>query len=116
ISGRQGKGSTDVGDVSWVVPTTGFTTACWVPGTSGHSWQAVAAGGMSIGRQGMQLAARVLAATAWDLYQNPKLVAAARAEHQRGAAGRKYRAFLDPNQPPPRDYRDPPRRRQAVGE
>ena len=36
-SGSQGAGSTDVGDVSWVVPTTGFTTACWVPGTPGHS-------------------------------------------------------------------------------
>ncbi len=50
-SGEIGKGSTDVGDVSWLVPTTGFTTACWVPGTSAHSWQAVAAGGMSIGRK-----------------------------------------------------------------
>src|SRR5262249_35019966 len=50
--GRVGMGSTDVGDVSWVVPTAGFTTACWVPGTPGHSWQAVACGGTSIGRQG----------------------------------------------------------------
>lgn len=40
------KGSTDVGDVSWVVPTTGLSTATWVAGTSAHSWQAVAAGGM----------------------------------------------------------------------
>src|SRR5207249_1896019 len=57
VGGGVGKGSTDVGDVSWVAPTTGFTTACWVPGTPAHSWQAVAAGGTSIGRQGMQLAA-----------------------------------------------------------
>ncbi|NIR38890.1 MAG: amidohydrolase, partial [Actinobacteria bacterium] len=46
-------GSTDVGDVSWVVPTAGLSTATWVPGTSAHSWQAVAAGGTSIGTKGM---------------------------------------------------------------
>jgi aminobenzoyl-glutamate utilization protein B len=113
-SGVLGKGSTDVGDVSWVVPTTGFSTACWVPGTPGHSWQAVAAGGMSIGRQGMQLAARVLAATAWDLFQNPKLVAEAKAEHQRRTTGRKYQPMLEPDQPPPLDYRNPPRRKAAA--
>ena len=64
LSGRTGMGSTDVGDVSWVVPVTGFTTACWVPGTPGHSWQAVACGGTTIGKKGMQLAAKALAATA----------------------------------------------------
>src|SRR5205814_819428 len=69
-SGRVGLGSTDVGDVSWVVPTAGFTAACWVPGTPAHSWQAVACGGTSIGRKGMDLAARTLAATAFDLFQN----------------------------------------------
>ena len=51
-SGTVGMGSTDVGDVSWVVPTTGFTTACWVPGTPGHSWQAVACGGTPIAPRG----------------------------------------------------------------
>ena len=54
-------GSTDVGDVSWTVPTAGFSTATWVPGTPAHSWQAVAAGGTSIGMKGMQNAAKVLA-------------------------------------------------------
>ncbi len=71
-SGTVGKGSTDVGDVSWVVPTTGFTTACMVPGTPGHSWQAVACGGTTIAEKGMILAARVLAASAWDLYHVPR--------------------------------------------
>jgi aminobenzoyl-glutamate utilization protein B len=115
-SGQVGKGSTDVGDVSWVVPTAGFSTACWVPGTPGHSWQAVAAGGTSIGRKGMQLAARVLAATAWDLYQNPKLIATAKEEHQRRLAGRKYQSLLLPEQKPPLDYRDPPRRGLMVSD
>ena len=74
-TGERGTGSTDVGDVSWIVPTVGFTTACWVPGTTAHSWQAVAAGGTTIGRKGMILATRVLAATGCDLFQSPSLLA-----------------------------------------
>jgi aminobenzoyl-glutamate utilization protein B len=104
-------GSTDVGDVSWVVPTGGFTTACFVPGTPGHSWQVTAASGSSIGRKGMHLAARVLAASAWDLFQNPDLVAAAKAEYRKRMEGRKYESLLEPDQQPPLDYRDPPKRR-----
>jgi aminobenzoyl-glutamate utilization protein B len=105
------KDSTDVGDVSWVVPTTGFCVATWVPGTPMHSWQAVAAGATSIGRLGMQLAAKTLATTAWDLYQDPKLIVAAKAEHERRLASRKYRSLLKPGQSPPLDYRNPPRRK-----
>jgi aminobenzoyl-glutamate utilization protein B len=111
VSGRVGMGSTDVGDVSWVVPTAGFTTACWVPGTPAHSWQAVACGGTSIGRKGMDLAARTLAATAWDLFQDPKLLATAKAEHRRRLEGRPYKPLLEKGQAPPLDYRDPPKRR-----
>ena len=110
LSGEVGTGSTDVGDVSWVLPTTGFSTACWVPGTPAHSWQAVAAGGTEIGRDGMQLAAKVLAANAWNLFQDPKLVEAAKAEHQERLSGRDYESLLEPNQPPPLNYRDPPKR------
>ena len=43
-----GRGSTDVGDVSWVTPTTEFYAATWVPGTPPHTWQAVAASGTTI--------------------------------------------------------------------
>ena len=110
LSGTVGKGSTDVGDVSWIVPTTGFTTACWVPGTPGHSWQAVACGGMSIGRKGMNLAARVLGATAWDLYTQPDVLAAAKQELKRRHDGRMYSSLLLEGQKPPLDSRDPPRR------
>jgi aminobenzoyl-glutamate utilization protein B len=110
-SGTVGSGSTDVGDVSWVVPTTGFGTACWVPGTPGHSWQAVACGGTTIARKGMHLAARVLAATGWDVMTSPDLLAAARAEHERRLQGRSYQPLIGPDQPPPLDYR---RRRGAA--
>ncbi len=107
-SGQLGKGSTDVGDVSWVVPTAGFDVACWVPGTAPHSWQAVAAGGTSIGRKGMQLAARVLAASAWDLLQNAKLLEEAKAEHQRLLIKQAYQPLLGEGQQPPLNYRDAP--------
>ena len=103
-----GGGSTDVGDVSWVVPTAGFSTACWVPGTSAHSWQAVAAGGTTIGRKGMILAARVLAATGCDLFDSPELLRDARAEHRRRLAGHSYQSLLGPDQKPPLDYRNAP--------
>ncbi|MCE9568065.1 MAG: amidohydrolase [Planctomycetes bacterium] len=106
-SGATGGGSTDVGDVSWVVPVTGFSTSCWVPGTPGHSWQAVACGGTTIGKKGMNLAARTLAATAWDLFTDPQLVKAAKVEHVKRLAGKKYAAMLEKDQPPPLDYRTP---------
>jgi aminobenzoyl-glutamate utilization protein B len=75
-----------------------------------HSWQAVAAGGSSIGRKGMILAARVLAATARDLFQDPKKLEEARAEHRRRLGGRQYISLLGDNQKPPLDYRDLPAR------
>ncbi|MGC1516082.1 MAG: amidohydrolase, partial [Maribacter sp.] len=80
-------GSTDVGDVSFTVPTVGFGTATWVPGTPAHSWQAVAAGGTSIGTKGMMVAAKTLTKTAIDLFKDKKLVADAKSEfmNNRGA-------------------------------
>ncbi|MFQ5569741.1 MAG: amidohydrolase [Rhodothermales bacterium] len=98
-------GSTDVGDISWVVPTAGLRTATWVPGTAAHSWQAVAAGGMSIGTKGMIVAAKTLAMTAVDLYTDPAHIEAARREFelQRGPDF-EYHALLG-DRPPPLDYR-----------
>lgn len=76
-------GSTDVGDVSWVVPTVGLYTATWVPGTTPHSWQSTAASGHSIGFKGAQVAAKVMALTAMELFQKPALRNAAKAELER---------------------------------
>ena len=101
-------GSTDVADVSWVVPTTGLRAATWVPGTSSHSWQAIAAGGTSIGSKGMFVAARTLALTAIDLFTTPKLIAEARAEYERRVGpGFKYVPLVG-DRPPPLDYRNKP--------
>jgi aminobenzoyl-glutamate utilization protein B len=108
LDGTVGKGSTDVGDVSWVVPTTGFNTACWVPGTPGHSWQAVACGGTGIARKGMNLAARVLTATAWDLFTSQPILTAAADEHKKRRDGRPYVSLLLPGQAPPLNYRKDP--------
>ncbi|NBR16750.1 MAG: amidohydrolase [Gammaproteobacteria bacterium] len=105
IGSRMSFGSTDVGDVSWTVPTIGFRTATWVPGTPGHSWQAVAAGGMSIGLKGMENASKVLALTAVDLLSRPELISAARAEFER-RRGPDYRyASAVGDRAPPLDYR-----------
>lgn len=108
-SGTVGRGSTDVGDVSWVVPTTGFNASCWVPGTPGHSWQAVACGGTEIGHKGMHLAARVLAATAWDLFTTPATLAEAKLELTDRTAEHPYDSLITPDQLPPLDYRFPVR-------
>lgn len=103
---RQSMGSTDVGDVSWLVPTVGFSTATWVPGTPAHSWQAVAAGGMSIGHKGMQRAAEIIFVSAIDLIEQPETVAAANAELKE-AQGRDFRySALLGDRDPPLDYRN----------
>jgi aminobenzoyl-glutamate utilization protein B len=102
-------GSTDVGDVSWVVPNSGFSTATWVPGTPAHSWQAVAAGGMSIGHKGMVNAAKTMALTVYDLLTTPALVASARAEFERRrGASFAYRPLIGERKPP-LDYRVNPK-------
>jgi len=98
-------GSTDVGDVSWLVPTAGLGTATWVPGTSAHTWQAVAAGGMSIGQKGMMVAAKTLTLTAMDIFKDPSVTVKAKAElDRRRGANFKYEA-LTGDRKPPLDYR-----------
>ena len=99
-------GSTDVGDVSWVVPQAGLRTATWVPGTAGHSWQGVAAGGTSIGLKGTKLAAQVLADTAQDLFKNPEIIKSANKEYlERVGSDFEYYPLLG-DRKPPLDYRN----------
>ena len=94
-------GSTDVGDVSWVVPTAGLRTATWVPGTAAHSWQAVASGGTSIGLKGTELAAKTIAATAIELFSNPIIINEAKKElDERVGKDFEYKALLGDRKPP----------------
>lgn len=99
-------GSTDVGDVSFTVPTVGMSAATWVPGTPAHSWQAVAAGGTSIGNKGMMIAAKTLTLTAIDLFKNKELVSDAKKEFvERRGADFKYIPLLG-DRTPALDYRN----------
>jgi len=83
-------GSTEVGDVSQITPTSQLTTCCWPFGTPPHSWQITASSGSQIGFQGMLYAAKALALTALDLLTKPELLQAAQAEFAASTAGRQY--------------------------
>lgn len=106
IESGLGIGSTDVADVSWIVPTAQFTAATWVPGAPAHSWQSTACSGMSIGRKGMMVAAKTLALSAVDLLTDPKQVEAARASFNQRRAGYEYKSRVPASQKPPLNYRD----------
>jgi aminobenzoyl-glutamate utilization protein B len=99
-------GSTDVGDVSWQVPTSALSTATFVPGTPGHSWQSTACAGGTVGRKGMMVAAKTLALNAMDLFTDPGLVKAARESFDKRRAGFEYRSRVPEGQKPPLTYRD----------
>ena len=100
-----GGGSTDVGDVSYTVPTVGLQAATWVPGTPAHSWQATACGGTDIGAKGMMVAAKTMALTAIDLFTDPVLVAAAKEEFKKDKGDYQYKALLG-DRKPALNYRD----------
>lgn len=89
-------GSTDVGDVSWVVPTAQCMTACEALGTPFHSWQMVAQGTTSIAHKGMLHAGKVMAATAWEVMQNPQVISEAKAELKERLNGEVYRCPIPP--------------------
>ena len=98
-------GSTDVGDVSFTVPTAGMGSATWVPGTPAHSWQAVAAGGTDIGNKGMMVAAKTIALTAINLFLNPNMILKAKEElNQKRGSDFKYIPLLG-DRKPALDYR-----------
>ncbi|MEP5614390.1 MAG: M20 family metallopeptidase [Cyclobacteriaceae bacterium] len=102
---RKSSGSTDVGDVSWAVPTAGMSAATWVPGTSAHTWQAVAAGGTSIGHKGLIVAAKTIALTAIDIYNDPKIVDEAQKELIKQQGENFVYDALIGDRNPPLDYR-----------
>ena len=97
--------STDVGDITWVVPTAGLGTATWVPGAPAHSWQAVATGSMSIGLKAMMNAAKTIALTGMDLFNNPEVCEKAKKElAEKTGADFKYKSLIG-DRKPPLDYR-----------
>ena len=103
---NQPAASTDVGDVSWNVPTIGFSAATFVPGSAAHTWQAAATAGTSIGQQGMVIAAKAIALTAIDLFTDQALVQAAKDDFQKQTAGKSYYTAIPAQQKPPINYRN----------
>ena len=93
-------GSTDVADVSWIVPTIDFNVATAPVDIPWHSWGVVAASGMSIGHRGMHYASNVLATSMVDLFTSPNTIKAIQAQFREDTSGLSYRAYV-PEGPPP---------------
>jgi aminobenzoyl-glutamate utilization protein B len=101
----QDAGSTDVGDVSWHVPTSGLSTACFAAGSPGHSWQNVAAAGSPIAHKGLLVAAKVLALSTVQLLQEPRALEEARADFRERLKNRPYQTVIPPGQQTPKSIR-----------
>jgi aminobenzoyl-glutamate utilization protein B len=100
-----GGGSSDVGDVSYLVPVIEMSAATWIPGTPAHSWQAVACGGTEIGTKGMLVAAKTMTLTALDLFTDAALLAKAKEEQKAVKGNYQYKALLG-DRKPALNYRD----------
>lgn len=96
-----GGGSTDVAEVSRIVPTAKIDVATAPMDVPWHAWPVVACGGMSIGHKGMLTAARTLSGAALELFTSPEIVAAARTEFQEKTGGRPYVSPIPADQKPP---------------
>ena len=99
------KGSTDVGDISWYVPTAGLRATCFPSECPGHSWQNVASMGSTIGEKGMLVASKALAVSALDLFEKPELVTAAKADFKKRLEGIKYTTLIPKGQTAPTKIR-----------
>jgi aminobenzoyl-glutamate utilization protein B len=99
------KGSTDVGDISWHVPTSGINTTCMIAQTPGHSWQDVASIASTVGQKGIVYGAKVLSAATVQLLQQPQTVAEARAAWNERMKQRKYTTLIPQGQVAPRKIR-----------
>lgn len=96
----QGMGSTDVGDVSWNVPTAQILTACYAKDTAGHSWQMVAQGKSNLCHKGMLQAGNVMALAGAELLETPELIAKAKEEFDRRIGGETYKCPIPPESKP----------------
>jgi len=94
-------GSTDVADVSWVVPTIEARVATHAIGTPGHSWQITAQGKQPAAHKGMLYAAKVMAATGLDCLRNPQLMEKAKQDHQKRLAATPYICPIPDDVKPP---------------
>ncbi len=93
-------GSTDVADISWIVPEISLVATTAPANTAWHGWSVVACGGMSIGHKGMILASKALAMTMVDMFENEQLRKDIRAEFEQRRGGHVFKAYI-PDGPPP---------------
>lgn len=87
-------GSTDVGDVSWNIPTTWFSGSSYALGSGAHTWNVVAQGKSSIAHKGMEAAAIVMARCAVDILNDPKIAEQAKADLNASLNGREYKTII----------------------
>ena len=93
--------SSDVGNVTWEVPTGSFRYATFIPGGNGHSWQQVSSGGTTIGTKGALGAAKVLYLCAYDLLTKPELLKTVRDEFsERRGPDYRFQPLMGDRQPP----------------
>jgi aminobenzoyl-glutamate utilization protein B len=93
-------GSTDVGDISWIVPEITLQTTTAPTRVAWHGWAVVACGGMSIGHKGMLFSAKALALTMVDLFENELLRRELQAEFLRRKGSQIHKGYI-PDGPPP---------------
>ncbi|MDP1797886.1 MAG: amidohydrolase [Planctomycetaceae bacterium] len=103
--GEKSKGSTDVGDISWHIPTMGLRTACFPFGSPGHCWQNVASIGSTVGEKGSVYAAQLLSSAAVELLQRPDIVAAAKTDFANRMKEKAYTSLIPAGQKPPTKIR-----------
>lgn len=96
-------GSTDVGDVSWQVPTGLIGVTTEAAGCALHTWQIVAQGKSPLAHKGMHYAARILFAAAKKLYESPERCALIQDDYQNVIGHRTYRSML-PDSVKPGDF------------
>ena len=94
-------GSTDVAEVSWIIPTAGFSVVTAAEEIPWHSWATTACSGTAAGRKGAVTAAKILAATVVDLLTRPDLLEEAQKFFKETSGGKSYRSPIPANQPPP---------------
>lgn len=101
VLNEDGYGSTDVGDVMHIVPCVQVMTATSNLAAPGHSWQITACAGMSIGMKGMLYGAKVMAATAMKMAEDPEIIAKAKEEFAKQMNGKTYKCPIPKEIPVP---------------
>jgi aminobenzoyl-glutamate utilization protein B len=92
--------STDIGDVSWICPTSQIGATTWVANSMEHTWQVVAQGKSNLAHSGTVYAAKILGSTAIDLLENPSVLEAAKAELKERLGGESYISPIPPEVKP----------------